>query len=263
MTTDDVSVDCRSTWSCIARMLPVTIALWAGAVAQPMPPIIQWTLIPGGTLLMGSTTGQKDEQPVHEVRIRSFWMSATEVTFEQYDAFCEATRREKPDDEGWGRGMLPVVNVSHEDAVAFCTWLSGQTGDRIRLPTEAEWEFAARSGGGESLPYAGGASLFEVAWFAGNSEEQSHAARTRRPNALGLFDMTGNVSEWCADWYSAEYYRQSPPENPVGPVTGSNRVIRGGSWRTTEPQALRVTARAAAPSEVWSPAVGFRITRAL
>lgn len=104
---------------------------------------IKWALVDGGTFQMGSTGGYGDELPVHTVTVKSFYMSPTEVTFDQYDAFCDATGRAKPDDNGWGRGQMPVSDVSWDDANAYCSWLSEQLGETVRLPTEAEFEYAA------------------------------------------------------------------------------------------------------------------------
>ena len=124
---------------------------------------------------------------------------------------------------------LPVENVSYEDAVAFCRKLSSLTGRTYRLPTEAEWEYAARGGNqSQGYKYSGSNDLSSVAWYSGF--RGTHAVGIKRANELGLYDMSGNVWEWCSDWYGKNYYSYSPQSNPQGPGSGKYRVIRGGSW---------------------------------
>ena len=181
---------------------------------------IDWATIPAGSFLMGSNLkeiNRVSDETQHRVTLSGFKMSKYEVTFEQYDAFCEATNRELPD-EGWGRGQHPVINVSWDDATDYATWMG------CRLPTEAEWEYACRAG--STTPFNIGKSLSTIqAKIEGNetNEVGSFAA-----NAWGLFDMHGNVSEWCSDWYGP--YPSTAQINPKGPKTGTGRVYRGGSW---------------------------------
>ena len=181
---------------------------------------IDWATIPAGSFLMGSNLkeiNRVSDETQHRVTLSGFKMSKYEVTFEQYDAFCEATNRELPD-EGWGRGQHPVINVSWDDATDYATWMG------CRLPTEAEWEYACRAG--STTPFNIGKSLSTIqAKIEGNetNEVGSFAA-----NAWGLFDMHGNVSEWCSDWYGP--YPSTAQTNPKGPKTGTGRVYRGGSW---------------------------------
>ena len=186
-------------------------------------------LVKGGSFQMGSEDGRSNEKPLHEVKVSDFYLAQTEVTVKQYNLFCRATERSPKK----GEETHPVVNVSWDDAVAYCKWLSQETGHTYRLPTEAEWEFAARGGNAEkdkNYRYAGSNDLDAVAWYTDNSGSQTHPVGQKQPNGLGLYDMSGNVWEWCADWYASDYYASSPSTNPQGPPGGSYRVYRGGSW---------------------------------
>ena len=184
---------------------------------------IEWATIPAGTFTMGSPATEVDrgdDEEQHTVTLSGFKMSKYEVTFEQYDAFCEATKREKPADEDWGRGQRPVINVSWDDASAFATWM------KCRLPTEAEWEYACRAG--SSTPFNTGNNLStSQANYDGNLAKTKEVG-SFAPNAWGLYDMHGNVWEWCGDWY--DEYPSAAQTNPTGPSEGSLRVDRGGSW---------------------------------
>jgi formylglycine-generating enzyme required for sulfatase activity len=191
--------------------------------------------IPAGTFIMGSKLNDNEIQ--HQVTLSAFKMSMHEVTFIQYDVFCEATDRSKPSDEGWGRGYQPVINVSWEDATAYCEWLSEETGESYRLPTEAEWEYACKAG--TKTPFNTGNNLSSLqsnynATRPFNGDEMGTYREKAIPvgsftaNALGLYDMHGNVSEWCSDIYGK--YSGEDQTNPK--VSGSGlRVVRGGSWR--------------------------------
>jgi sulfatase modifying factor 1 len=226
--------------------LLLLICFPSGTRSQTFPNGIEFVHIPGGTFEMGDTfaEGLPNEFPVHTVTLDDYYLSATEVTFDQYDAFCEATGRRKAGDEGWGRGALPVINVHWEDVNAFCRWLSEETGRDIRLPTEAEWEYAAREGGkkvrfgnGKDLAdpgeinYDGSEDYKEPYSRPGIVRGRSHPVGSFAPNALGLYDMSGNVWEWCSDYDKGTYYKNSPQNNPQGPSSGYFRVLRGGSWR--------------------------------
>ena len=180
---------------------------------------IRWIEVEGGTFTMG--TGSSARQ----VTVERFMMSATEITFEQYDAFCDATGKERPDDKGWGRGTRPVMRVSYDDAVEFTEWLSNETGSVVRLPNEAEWEFAAQ-GGRHSRGYvhSGGNEKDDVSWNEDNSDGQTHPVATRQPNELGLFDMSGNLWEWCADWAGTDLSGAQDAGNDV------TRAVRGDSF---------------------------------
>ena len=248
-------------------------------------PTPRMELISAGGFEMGDESGKfaEDELPVHEVSLSSFYMGAQEVTFAQYDLFCEATNRPKPDDYGWGRGNRPVMNVSWLDAVEYCNWLSIQHGyepvydinpkmgsanrsvgkltpNGYRLPTEAEWEYAARGGVmlNKSHIYAGSANLGEVGWYERNSKDQTHPVGQLRPNNAGMYDMSGNVWEWCNDWFGS--YTPEPKSDPTGPYTGSHRIIRGGAWIQAA-EDCRVSVRQYRRPEEKELYIGFRLVR--
>jgi outer membrane protein OmpA-like peptidoglycan-associated protein len=139
--------------------------------------------------------------------------------------------------------LKPVGNVSWYDAVEYLKWLSKETGKEFRLPTEAEWEYAAKGGNkSKGYKYVGGNNLNEVAWFIGNSDKRAHNIGQKMPNELGIHDMAGNAREWCSDWYGESYYKTSSVENPKGPDFGKNRILRGGSWGSQE-ERMRISYR--------------------
>lgn len=220
---------------------------------KPLSPVeFEWVELKAGTFMMGGSDdeGWDWDQPVHKVILtKDFKMSKYEVTFDQYDEFCEKTGRAKPDDEGWGRKNRPVIHVSWNDAVAFCEWAG------VRLPTEAEWEYACRAGS-TSKYFWGDTFMSEYCWYNGNSNTQSHPVGLKKPNAWGLYDMVGNVYEWCADYH--DDYNEGDQIDPRGPSTGSDRVMRGGSWGDV-PFGCRSAYRFHdAPSSEWFN-VGFRV----
>lgn len=211
--------------------------------------------VQGGTFEMGDQfgDGENDEKPVHSVTVSDFYLSNHEVTFEEYAAYCNAKGLSLPEDEGWGKDNRPVINVSWEDAVKYCNWKSDQSGlqkvytisgsnvtvnwsaNGYRLPTEAEWEYAARSRG-KREKWAGTSTETELSKYSNDSGtddgyEYTAPVKSFQPNDLGLYDMSGNVWEWCWDWYDSGYYADSKnASDPKGPDTGSDRVLRGGSW---------------------------------
>jgi formylglycine-generating enzyme len=190
---------------------------------------VSMVLIPGGEFEMGSLKGEghSDEHPKHKVKVDTFYLDTHLVTFDQYDGFCEVTGKAKPKGKcgNNGRGSLPVINISWFDADAYCKWA------HKRLPTEAEWERAVR-GGTETVYFFGddGTKLGRYAWFRDNSGDILNPVESKDPNAYGLYDMLGNVWEWCSDWYDENYYSKSPNRNPQGPSDGDQKVLRGGSW---------------------------------
>ena len=207
---------------------------------------VEMLTVDGGAFVMGAA-GTLWAEPEHDVTVTSFAIGKYEVTFDQYDAFCNDTARAKPGDGGFGRGARPVVYVSASDVFEFCNWLSDREGlDRVyvldgstwvmdrgmdgyRVPTEAEWEFAASGGGlGQGHPYAGAASFSGVGWTYENSGGVPHPVGGLAPNELGACDMTGNALELCWDFFGD--YPAGPQVDPTGPASGSVRALRGGSW---------------------------------
>jgi formylglycine-generating enzyme required for sulfatase activity len=211
------------------------ISAFLGPVAFPQQKtdtiaygIPEMVFVAGGTFQMGSKTGGSDKRPVHLVVLKDFYIGKYEVTQAQWKAVMG-----DDDHVNYFEGCpdCPVERVSWFNAVAFTEKLNALTGEKYRLPTEAEWEFAARGGNlSASFKYSGSDSAMDVAWRHDNAGNMTHPVGQKNPNELGLYDMSGNVWEWCADWYSASFYALSPEKNPIGPSKGSQRVIRGGSW---------------------------------
>jgi formylglycine-generating enzyme len=219
--------------------------------------------IPPGWLQMGCATGRDDEKPVHRVWVDSFEMAAFQVTRTEYAGFLAATNRPAPpfwNDPAFHHPRQPVVGPSWFDAEAFCEWLSRAGDRRYRLPTEAEWEWAARGGVAGAL-YAWGDAPPEALpdyakrWTIGPEPVGLYAA-----NGYGLFNMGDNVHEWCADWYDARYYEFSVDRNPQGPQGGARRASRGGSWRH-HIKVSRCAGRSSIPPEFHYADYGFRVAR--
>lgn len=234
--------------------------------------------IKGGSFEMGDVFDDNpddNEKPVHRVRVDDFYMSAHCVTFEEYLMYCDLTSEKEPSDNGWGKGNNPVIDVNWYDAIKYCNFLSLRHGlepvytidknsqdpndgwdydeewivtpnwqaNGYRLPTEAEWEYAARQGG-KKVRLGNGKNILnatEVCYEARETDLELYEVLGDRwyrtepvdsflPNALGLYNMSGNVFEWCWDWYDGNYYKTSPAINPRGPENGAYRVCRGGSW---------------------------------
>lgn len=233
------------------------------AFREPEMVVIQPGVFKMGDLL---GKGESDERPVYQVRIsKGVAIAKFETTFEEYDHFAQATKRRLPLDLIWGRGRRPVINVSWEDATAYAAWLSQQTGKRYRLPTEAEWEYAARSGGRTEI-WAGTSDeqqLADYAVYTANSEGRTAPVGTKSPNGLGLHDLSGNVWEWVEDcWH--ETYNGAPPDGSawreVGGGDCSHRMFRGGSWYNNS-GLLRVSDRNFSPIDTRSLFIGFRLAQ--
>jgi len=255
--------------------------LLAGTVFQDrlengsLGPKMLW--IPAGEFKMGDIQGGggSDEKPVHSVSIKAFAMGQYEVTFAEYDRFAEATGEKKPDDEGWGRGNRPVINVSWHDAVAYAQWLTRQTGKQYRLPTEAQWEYAARAGT-ETARYWGN-SPDEACRYANVYDQTSKKENSDflwknhnctdgyvntapvgqfEPNAFGLFDMLGNIWEWTCSRYEGKY--SGKEMRCKKPSKNRSFTLRGGDWKA-EPQWVRSAHRNGRASTDRNDDVGFRL----
>jgi formylglycine-generating enzyme required for sulfatase activity len=258
-----------------ATMAPYTETIPDTNVSIEMVPI------PGGEFLMGSPEGEAgrepDEGPQHMVSIEPFYMSAKEITWDDFDEFAfsldlrrkrrlgltgpkdagDAVSRPTPPyaDEawGWGKDDQPVIGITHYAATKYCEWLSARTGKKYRLPTEAEWEYAARAGSKTAYSFGDDpAALGEHAWYTANSGDQPRVGGQKEPNAFGLYDMHGNAAEWTADLYEEDFYARSPKESPFNDPGEElyPHVVRGGSW-DDEPAELRSAARRSSTEE-WS-----------
>ncbi len=288
---------------------------------------VKFEMVPirGGKFMMGSPSSEPnrspDEGPAHPVTIHSFWMAKTEVTWDEYDvfAFIQGIKKRSPEeltkltegekladavsrptppytDEtfGFGRKGQPVINITHHAAMEYTRWLSSLTGKNYRLPTEAEWEFACRAGtdtpyffGDDAGSPAGAGKLGDYAWFMDNANRRPHPVAQKAPNPWGLYDILGNVAEWCLDRYDKDFYSQFKPAGAGKPdvpallpvlVPGKEKfphVARGGSWDEKAPR-LRCASRLASkedwleqdpqrPQSIWwltdALFVGFRIVR--
>jgi formylglycine-generating enzyme required for sulfatase activity len=210
---------------------------------------------------MGQADGRDEERPVHEVQVSAFHLCRFQVTNADYDAFRHATGRPMPscrEKPGFDQPAQPVVAVSWFDAAAYCEWLSREAGRRFRLPTEAEWEFAARAGLDQCAYPWGNAPVFDRESYAMRWREGPEPVGTSATNAFGLYDMCENVHEWCADWYHPRWYEISPAVNPQGPQSGTRRASRGGSWRH-HIKIARCAARSSIPPEFCYADYGFRV----
>lgn len=274
--------------------------LWQAMQQRHFPSLLP---IAGGTYRMGSEEGYEDEKPVHTVTVDDFLLADTPVTCWQYGLFCLLTTgRDVPNDSGFGRGDRPVININWLDAAAYCNWLSEREGlekvyaDEIddddlaadytrngyRLPTEAEWEYAAGGGAENRTRFGNGKEVadpeemnfhaehpynekyYPNLYVKGKSRGATTPVRMFAPNALGLHDMSGNVYEWCQDWWSEgdnHYYKQSEgAHNPPGPESGSSRVVRGGSWYVNASN-CRVSFRNRYHPVDRNILIGFRVSR--
>jgi formylglycine-generating enzyme required for sulfatase activity len=269
--------------------------------------------VQGGTFNMGSTDGQDDEKPVHQVTVSSFYICRYEVTVGEFRQFVNATGYktqaetgggayiwtgsawEQKSDANWKNPYLaqnmdhPVTCVSWYDAIAYCNWRSRNEGlmpvysvnnsfapadwskgtvecdfksNGYRLPTEAEWEFAARGGTkSKGYTYSGSDAIGSVAWFWDNANKSTQQVGLEASNELGIYDMSGNVWEWCWDWYDSGYYAKSPGSDPRGAGSGSSRVLRGGAWYNSGNYCRVAFRNCSGPDDRNTYTRGFRLAR--
>jgi formylglycine-generating enzyme required for sulfatase activity len=220
---------------------------------------MKFVLIPAGEFTMGSPeneVGRNSDETQHNVKItKSFYIQTTEVTQAQWKAVMGNNPSYFKGDD------LPKEQVSWDDAQEFLKKLSAKEGVTYRLPTEAEWEYACRAGSTTRFCFGDDDSkLVEYAWYSANSDSKTHPVGGKKPNAWGLYDMHGNVWEWCQDWYDENYYKNSPAEDPQGPANGEFRVLRGGSW-VFDSWVGRAADRARSGSTSSASGTGFRAAR--
>ncbi len=252
-----------------------TISIAGGNLSESLPMEIVLELIPlpemvrieSGSFTMGSLNGDDDERPIHTVTIDyPFALGATEVTFEQYDIYADANGLDFPNDRGWGRGNQPVINVSWNDIQGYVSWLNEQTGEEYRLPSEAEWEYAARAGSTTEYSWGDEIGVNKANCASCGSEwdeEQTAPVGSFAPNAFGLYNMHGNVWEFVQDCYIASYEETPWAGSAVEVENCSRRVLRGGSW-ISAPQALRSATRLSyGPFFRYSSYYGFRLAQDL
>jgi sulfatase modifying factor 1 len=227
--------------------------------------------IPAGTFTMGSPEGEEgryDREHQHKVTItKAFYMQTTEVTQSQWTAVM-GTEPWKGEDYVKEGDNYPAVYVSWDDAVAYCKKLSEKEGKTYRLPTEAEWEYACRAGTKTRWSFGDDEkALGDYAWYRENAwdidEKYAHQVGLKKPNAFGLYDMHGNVFEWCHDYYGEDYYEHSPEQDPQGPASGSFRVLRGGSWWGGGTRGARSASRSRDDAGSRFNFYGFRLVREL
>jgi formylglycine-generating enzyme required for sulfatase activity len=227
--------------------------------------------IPAGTFMMGSPESEEDredDEHQHQVTIsKAFYMQTTEVTQGQWKAVM-GTEPWKGEDYIKEGANYPAVYVSWNDAVAYCKKLSEKEGKTYRLPTEAQWEYACRAGTKTTWSFGNDEkALGDYAWYDKNAwdidEKYAHQVGLKKPNAFGLYDMHGNVWEWCHDYYGEDYYKQSPKKDPTGPASGSSRVLRGGSWWFDHARYARSALRSGLVAAYRYSLCGFRLVREL
>lgn len=233
----------------------------AGTPLVALAEVPEIVTLAGGEFWMGQEDGRREERPVHCVRVSPFGLGRTQVTNLQYDRFTTAAGRRPPQfrrDAGFDKPEHPVAGVSWLDAAAFCEWLSSVTGRRFRLPTEAQWEWAARGGlEGRLYPW-GDEPVTQRPNYHDRWRSGPEPVATSAPNGFGLFDMCENVHEWCSDWYDRKYYYASPAVDPRGPEQGVRRSSRGGAWRH-HIKIARCAARSSIPPEFEYADYGFRV----
>jgi len=251
-----------------ARAPSKTASGEAALAPQSGPPLPQMVRVPAGTFLMGRDDMDPDERPQHPVEIQGFDIGRYEVTFEEYDAFASDTNRARPHDMNWGRGRRPVINVSWQDAAAYVAWLTRETGENYRLPTEAEWEYAAMAGA--TTHFAFGDQLAEICTHGNGADRDTdftwrnkHCNDAYRkqtapvghfpPNQFGVNDMIGNVWEWVSSCWTNDYRSRADE-------ACQHRVLRGGAWDSS-PRHMRGANRSKNRPGSTNHNFGFRVAR--
>lgn len=280
-------------WTILAfgEIVPVGVAAVAVDWTMTRPTLPDLARIPAGDFLMGSVDAHEDERPVHRVFVSEFLIGRAPVTNDDYACFVRATGhrapavRELPLVASGGRDALfrdvaapyvwdggsspsgrdrhPVVLVTYDDALAYCAWLSTSLGQVVRLPTEAEWEKAARAGShGLRYPWGNEIDSSRCNYLTDATKKHHRGTEpvgTYPPNGYGLYDIVGNVWEWVADWYSPSAYQHQDARDPAGPPGGSMRLVRGGSWVNSDVEMLRCAYRHRVPPDTYAYSIGFRI----
>lgn len=199
---------------------------------------------------------KNDDLSFNTVVINDFYIGQFEVTFKEYDFFCESTGRDEPSSSSWGRGKRPVINVTWNDASEYCRWLSDHLGKKCRLPSEVEWEYAAKGGQlSHNYEFSGSDDIGDVCWYWINNGKKTKEVGTREPNELDIFDMSGNVWEWCNDWYTEIF---DPNKTQISADSQEFRVLRGGSWYDYN-NACTVKNRNKAEPDHSDNDIGFRV----
>jgi formylglycine-generating enzyme len=243
-------------------MRSMEVSTIESAAGRCIPTLVE---IPAGWFAMGCDSGQDNEKPVHRVWVDEFFLGAYQVTNAEYEKFARSERLTAP--PFWSEPALnqpdqPVVGACWHDAARYCEWLSAAARKKFRLPTESEWERAARGGiEGALFPWGDAAPqtlLDYAARCAGYWQAGPEPVGRAEPNGYGLYNMCDNVHEWCSDWYSPDYYAASPERNPQGPGSGERRASRGGSWRH-HIKMSRCAARSSIPPEFHYADYGFRV----
>lgn len=212
--------------------------------------------VTGGKFIMGNYAGEADEKPEYEVIVDGFAISKYPVTQHQWTAVMGSNPSEFA-----GCDACPVDRVSWDDAQRFIATLNRLTGKKYALPTEAEWEYAAKGGlKTNRYRYSGSDNIDDIAWHGGNSNRRPHPVGEKAPNELGLHDMSGNVWEWCQDWYNKNYYELQENNNPTGPASGAARVRRGGSW-FTQAVNCKTSTRNSVKQDYKDDSGGFRLVQ--
>ena len=217
--------------------------------------------IPGGWFVMGSLAGQDNEQPLHRVWVDDFHLCATQVTNAEYLQFCADTGSAPPplsNDENFNLPLQPVTAVSWFQAQEYCAWLTSTRGKRFRLPTEAEWEYAARGGAEQHLFPWGNEPPHSLPDYHQRWIHGPEIVARFGSHGFGLYNMCENVHEWCSDWFAPDYYSHSPERNPMGPESGDRKSSRGGSWRH-HIKVSRCSARSSIPPHFQYADYGFRV----